>query len=163
MILLGLYLLAITKMIPLGTPSTPLRSTGQNGYIGGLYMCTSYGYQGQCSYARYEPSLCYNLSPPYVNNVSSFSPDQYAGDETFKFQCTLWNQKGCQGKKFALQWPGSNNMWVQGGDNMGKSVRCDFLSEDGLSTYRTWKAQRYDFDQYVVRDGECDAFCNQAL
>jgi hypothetical protein len=159
MLLFALHLFALATATPFGTPSTPLRSTGQNGYIGGLYMCTSYGYQGLCSYARYEPSLCYNLSPPFLSNVSSFSPDQYAGDETFKFQCALWDQEGCQGKKVVLQWPGSNNLWVQGGDKAGKSVRCDFLSEDGLKTYEAWKEQGYDFDTYVERERECDAFC----
>ncbi|KAF1830409.1 hypothetical protein BDW02DRAFT_101794 [Decorospora gaudefroyi] len=167
----ALYLLAltapqVTALPPTAcyTPSQPLRSTGENGYIGGLYMCTNYAYQGTCSYARYTPSVCYNLAPPYLNNVSSFLPDQYAGADMFKFQCAIWNETACAGTKVVKQWPGTNNLWFEGGnvlDNKGKSVRCDFLDSEGLETWRAWKEQGYDFDSFVEREGECGFACEQ--
>lgn len=65
-------------------------------------MCTNYGFRGTCSYARYNMSTCYNLSPPFLNNVSSMSPDRYVGDDKFHFQCTIWDGEDCGGTSAKL-------------------------------------------------------------
>jgi hypothetical protein len=140
----------------------PQRADGGNGYIGGLYMCTDYWLNGTCSYAKYEPSTCYNLDAPFVNNVSSFSPDQYAGDEIFKFRCKIWDAEGCSGRAVSLPWPGSLNLTVDDPaiDKKGKSVRCDFDQPEGAGLYKEWKSQGYDFDKEIQRGPKCKSFCN---
>jgi hypothetical protein len=140
----------------------PQRADGGNGYIGGIYMCTDYWLNGTCSYAKYEPSTCYNLDAPFLNNVSSFSPDQYAGDEIFKFRCRIWDAEGCSGRNVSLSWPGSLNLTVDDPtiDKNGKSVKCDFDQQEGAQLYKEWKSQGYDFDKGVQRGPKCESFCS---
>jgi hypothetical protein len=139
----------------------PQRADGENGYIGGLYMCTNYGYRGTCSYAKYPMSTCYNLLAPFYNNVSSFSPDNYAGDAIFAFECKIFDLEGRTGTSVRQSWPGTSNLWISGSavDKRGKSVMCEVLEQEGRELYEEWRAQGYDFDREVQREKECLSFC----
>jgi hypothetical protein len=148
---------------PRDTPKSPTaqRANGENGYIGGLYMCTNYGFRGTCSYARYNMSVCYNLAAPFANNVTSISPDNYVGDDKFKFKCSMWDGENCAGTNDTLVWPGTMDLWVDEAavDKRGKSVMCEFTSPDGLETYKAWKEQGYNFDKLIDRPRECKENC----
>lgn len=152
----------IPKRNPIDPGPPPTRASGENGLIGGLYMCTLPQFKGTCSHARYDMHQCYNLGPPFASNVSSFGPDQYAGAETFMFKCSLWDQQGCTGTKLSQRWPGTINVALdQAGqlEKKAKSLMCEFLNKDGLEMYRAWKAQGYDFDKEVERPRKCESFC----
>jgi hypothetical protein len=142
----------------------PQRSTGENGLIGAIYMCTERGYQGFCSYAQYDMEVCYNLFPPYANNISSFGPDQYAGDETFRFKCSLFSEEACKGRELSMVWPGTPNVGYEDSviENVEKSIRCQFQRPDAMETYKAWKEQGYDFNKERDRGGKCpgtDRYC----
>jgi hypothetical protein len=106
-------------------------------------------------------NTCYNLLAPFYNNVSSFSPDNYAGDAIFAFECKIFDLEGCTGTSVRQSWPGTSNLWISGSamDKRGKSVVCEFLEREGRELYEEWKAQGYDFDSEVQREKECFSFC----
>lgn len=141
----------------------PLRSTGQNGLIGAIYMCTENGFQGTCTYAQFDMATCYTLQPPFFNNISSFGPDQWAGSDTFRFQCSIHAEDACSGRSVTEQWPGTPNLKFEDAllDKSGKSVRCDFLASDAYSTWKAWKDDYgYDFNKYIEREGYCEIDCD---